>query len=135
MLGSVAEQVARECPCPVVVARGDSERGAYRKVLVGVDFSPASAPLVELARELTAPDGEIHLLHGWQPPHLDTAHLFGDSGHEGLVAALGAGLQEHVRHLEAFAAELPDDARYRLRVEEGRPATTLRALPVLVWAS
>lgn len=125
LLGSVAEQVTRQAPCPVVVARDDSEVGPYRNVIVGIDFSPASLPLALLARELTAEDGEIHLVHGWQPPHLDTAHLFGDTGHEDLVSALGAGLQEHVGHLEAFAAKLPDDARYRLRVEEGRPATTL----------
>ncbi len=125
LLGSVAEQVARLSPCPIVVARGDSDINTYKKVLVGIDFSPASMPLVQLARDLTAADGEIHLVHGWQPPHLDTAHLFGDAGHEDLVAALGAGLQEHVGYLESFAAKLPLDERFRLRVEEGRPATTL----------
>ncbi|MCP4448834.1 MAG: universal stress protein [Myxococcales bacterium] len=125
LLGSVAEQVARHSPCPVVVAREDADVAEYKKVLVGVDFSPASPPLVQLACELTSADGEIHLVHGWQPPHLDSAHLFGDTGHESLVSALGAGLQQHVGYLEAFATELPDDKRFRLRVEEGRPATTL----------
>jgi len=125
LLGSVAEQVTRKAPCPVVVSRDDVDATEYKRVLVGVDFSPASAPLVALARELAAADGEIHLVHGWQPPHLDTAHLFGDTGHEGLVSALGAGLQEHVGYLESFVAKLPDDSRYRLRVEEGRAATTL----------
>ena len=123
LLGSVAEKVTRRAPCPVIVTRDEATE--YKRVIVGVDFSTASAPLVALARELTATDGEIHLVHGWQPPHLDTAHLFGDAGHEGLVAALGAGLAEHVGYLESFAAKLPDDARYRLRVEEGRAATTL----------
>ncbi len=125
LLGSVAEQVARRAPCPLVVARGDASGGEYKKVLVGVDFSPASVPLVALARELTADDGEIHLVHGWQPPHLDTAYLFGDRGHKGLVAALGAGLEQHVRLLQDFAATLPEDPRIHLRVEEGRAATTL----------
>ncbi len=124
LLGSVAEQVARKAPCPLVVARGDGG-SEYKKVLVGIDFSPASVPLVALARELTAEDGEIHLVHGWQPPHLDTAYLFGDRGHEGLVAALGAGLEQHVRLLQDFAATLPEDSRIHLRVEEGRAATTL----------
>lgn len=125
LLGSVAEAVARAAPCPVVVQRDSDEVTPIESVLVGIDFSPYSKPLVELARSLASETGKIHLLHCWQPPHLDTAHLFGNPGHAGLVSTLGDGMQQHCTALDRFADSLPDDARYCLHVEAGRPAQTL----------
>jgi nucleotide-binding universal stress UspA family protein len=125
LLGSVAESVTRSAECPVIVARDARAPSQFRKVVVGIDFSSYSVPLVDFARSLAPDDAEIHLVHCWQPPHLDSAHLFGDPGHESLYATLNDGLQQHVVALEKFASELPADVRYHLHVETGRPATVL----------
>ncbi len=125
LLGSVAEEVVRSAPCPVVVQRESEDIAGIDSVMVGIDFSPYSRPLVELARTLASDTGSIHLMHCWQPPHLDSAHVFGDPGHASLVSTLSDGMQMHCRELERFAADLPDDDRYCLHVESGRPAQTL----------
>lgn len=125
LLGSVAEAVARRAPCPVVVARQRKEPCHFRNLIVGIDFSVYSAPLVDLARSIAHPEAEIHLVHSWQPPHLDSAHLFGDPGHERLFETLSAGINEHVAALENFVSDLPADERYALHVETGRPASVL----------
>jgi nucleotide-binding universal stress UspA family protein len=125
LLGSVAESVVRYAPCPVIVQRESEQVAPIESVLVGIDFSSYSRPLVELARSLASTSGEIHLLHCWQPPHLDTAHVFGAPGHESLIAALNDGMKAHCEELDRFVAELPADNRYCLHVEAGRPAKTM----------
>ncbi len=125
LLGSVAESITRLAPCPVVVVKRQEQPTALRNVIVGIDFSGYSRPLVELARNLCTPDATIHLIHGWQPPHLDSAHLFGSTGHQSLLGTLTDGLREHSSQLENFVFNLPDDARYVLHVETGRPAGVL----------
>lgn len=126
LLGSVAEHVSRYAKVPVVVARSTESAGKAHNVVVGIDFSAYSEPLVALATELVPQDCVIHLVHCWQPPHLDTAHLFGDPGHESLYAALSDGLSEHVKALESFADSLPEtEHTYSLHVATGRPAAAL----------
>ena len=125
LLGSVAEAVTRRAPCPVIVARQSEEPCHFRNLIVGIDFSVYSAPLVDLARSIAHPEAKLHLVHSWQPPHLDSAHLFGDPGHERLVETLSAGINQHVAALEDFVSHLPVDERYELHVETGRPASVL----------
>ena len=127
LLGSVAESVTREATCPVIVARSEAA-SQFKRVVVGVDFSSFSLPLVQLAQALTLDEGEIHLVHTWQPPHLDTAHIFGDPGHESLIGTMGDGLKLHVLELQKCVSELPADARFKLHVETGRPAASLLAM-------
>lgn len=61
LLGSTASRLLRKTRCPVLVVKEPS-RTDYKRVLVAVDFSPASLRSLELAREI-APDAEIVLLH------------------------------------------------------------------------
>ena len=128
LLGSIAESVSRRAPCPVVVARGEDEGSAFKNVLLGIDFSDFSRPLVEMARHFAPKDGQIHLVHCWQPPHLDSAHLFGSTWYDGLFNEMSDGLAEHTKALEAFANSLPEDDRYVLHLESGRPSTCLLQL-------
>lgn len=123
LLGSVAELVIRNAPCPVVVAREQARQ--FDRVVVGIDFSSYSRPLVELARSMCPSTAEIHLMHAWQPPHLDTAHLFGNPGHASLFGGITDGIREHASHLEDFVFSMPDDSRYVLHVDTGRPASLL----------
>jgi nucleotide-binding universal stress UspA family protein len=61
VLGSTASQVVRRSTCPVLVVRLPAVRD-YRRVLIAVDFSPASATSIQLAQEL-APEAELVLIH------------------------------------------------------------------------
>jgi nucleotide-binding universal stress UspA family protein len=72
LLGSVAEQVVREAPCPVLTVRADAEDAPVRRILVPVDFSARSDDAVRYARELAELyDAEVDLLHavdtGFEP--------------------------------------------------------------------
>jgi nucleotide-binding universal stress UspA family protein len=67
-LGSVAEKVVRRAECPVLVARGAAPQGGYRRVAVGLDFSPSSRLAVQTARQYLAPGGRLDLVHCWQLP-------------------------------------------------------------------
>lgn len=67
-LGSVAEKVVRRAECAVLVARGPAPHGGYRRVAVGLDFSPPSRLAVQAARQYLAPGGQLDLVHCWQLP-------------------------------------------------------------------
>lgn len=66
-LGSVAEQVLRHAPCPVLTVRNAADAsgaGLVERILVPVDFSEESPALLVVARELALEnDAEIELLH------------------------------------------------------------------------
>jgi len=65
-LGSTTERVLRRTRRPLLVVHGAAQ-GAYRRVLVPVDFSPWTAPAIGLARAL-APQARLVLLHAWSVP-------------------------------------------------------------------
>ncbi|HET6613262.1 MAG TPA: universal stress protein [Kofleriaceae bacterium] len=67
LLGSVAERVVKLSPSSVLVARGDSP-GDYRRILVPVDFSPASEAALALAVRVAARPATLELFHAWQVP-------------------------------------------------------------------
>ena len=66
VLGSTAERLLRKTHSPMLVVK---QRGhePYRRVLVAVDFSPATAPLVDLARRV-APGAHLVLLTAYEVP-------------------------------------------------------------------
>lgn len=69
LLGSIAEEVVRLAPCPVLTIRhcresGPEEPVEFRRIVVPVDFSSHTELAVEYARELAGVfGGEVHLLH------------------------------------------------------------------------
>lgn len=77
-VGSTASHLLRKSECPVLVVRAGG-RAPYRRVLIPVDFSPASASSVRYARAL-APDAEIVLLHVLDVPFEGMLHYAGVSG-------------------------------------------------------
>lgn len=73
LLGGVARKVATEARCPVLLVRGERPEhfdGVFHRIVVGVDYSRFSTPLVELVIRTLAPGGLIELLHVWHAPLL-----------------------------------------------------------------
>lgn len=66
LLGSTVSRLVRKSPAPVLVVK-QMPQGPYRRVLVPVDFSAASALTVELARRLV-PGADLELLHVFEVP-------------------------------------------------------------------
>jgi CPA2 family monovalent cation:H+ antiporter-2 len=66
LIGSTASHLLRRSPCPVLVVK-KAPRAAYRRALIPVDFSPASALSIRLVREL-APTAHLLLLHVFELP-------------------------------------------------------------------
>jgi nucleotide-binding universal stress UspA family protein len=66
LLGSTAERLLRKSAHPVLVVK-QASHGPYRRVLVAVDFSAWSAPLIELARAV-APGAHLVLLSAYEVP-------------------------------------------------------------------
>lgn len=66
LLGSTAERLLRYATCPVLTVRRDPT-GAYRRVLVPADFSPASAMALDLL-ERFAPGASTTIVHAFDVP-------------------------------------------------------------------
>lgn len=79
-LGSVAEEVIREAPCPVLTVRRSADLfplGATDTVLVPLDLSPASLHALPLAKTLAAGyDARLLLLHVLED--IDLPSIYGD---------------------------------------------------------
>lgn len=72
LLGSVAEEVVRTAPCPVLTVRGDGGRGpaqGLERILVPVDMSEHSYRALDVARSLAAGrDTSVEVLHVVEDP-------------------------------------------------------------------
>lgn len=69
-LGSVAEQVVRYSPCPVMVlGREEDIPGKFENILLPVDFSATSDAAAEVAMDLARVHGAtVHTLHVFESP-------------------------------------------------------------------
>ncbi len=75
VLGATAERLLRRTRRPLLVVRGlPHER--YRRALLAVDFSPWSAGVVSLARQV-APSAHLVLCHAWRVPFEEKLHFAG----------------------------------------------------------
>ena len=66
LLGSTAERLLRKAVQPMLVVKQRAHE-PYRRVLVAVDFSAWSSPLIDLARRV-APDAHLVLLSAYEVP-------------------------------------------------------------------
>ncbi len=103
LMGSVAEEVVRGAPCPVLTIRDDGTVApgqAVRRILVPLDFSELSEEALRYARELALTYGA----------RLDLLHVVEDIS---LPSAYGAGpvdivVPEVVENSERYLADLAD---------------------------
>lgn len=120
VLGTTAERVLRKLQRPMLVVRQLPYAG-YRRVLVAVDFSPASAAALRLA-SLVAPSAQRVLVHAYELPFESKLHFAGvdDPAIQGYRRRAEA---EARTRLEAFALQgglRPGEAR--LIVGRGDPS-------------
>jgi nucleotide-binding universal stress UspA family protein len=123
VLGTTAERVLRKLQRPVLVVRQMPYDG-YRRVLVAVDFSPASAGALRLA-SVVAPSAERVLVHVYELPFEGKLHFAGvdESAIQGYRRRAE---REALDRLEAFALDAGLEANAaRLLVGRGDPSRVL----------
>lgn len=123
LLGSVAEDVLRRAPGPVLLVREAGERTHLEKIetiLAPVDFSNASRNAVVEAAELARVVGaELRMLHVVEIPSLPS--VYGQP----LVFDLSEITARSLTALEDLAAELDLEAEAKLLAVPGHPATEI----------
>jgi CPA2 family monovalent cation:H+ antiporter-2 len=120
VMGSTASRVLRKSRHPVLLVKHPCS-GPYRRVLVAIDFSPASIRALKLVRQF-APAADLVLLHVYDVPFAGMLHVAGvdDRTIERYLGDARASALRRV-HEEAAAAGL-SAADYAVRVELGDPA-------------
>jgi nucleotide-binding universal stress UspA family protein len=123
LLGSVAEQVVRHAPCPVLTVRDPADAGVFRHVLCPIDFSDHSRPAIDLAASVIRPGGAgITLLHVVELPASYNEEPLGDEVIQELDQSAARRLERCADELRARVA-VPVTTRSRI----GRPGAQILA--------
>lgn len=120
LLGTTSERLLRKAACPLLVVRTPA-RAAYRRVLMPVDFSPWSAPMLALADRL-APQALVDLLHVYGVPFEEKLRFAGVD--EEVIATYRERARQHASaslHALARGAGWPA-SRYEALLYEGDAA-------------
>lgn len=80
MIGSIAEKVLDTVTCPLLIVR-EEPRTPYRRILLGVDFSPSSRDQLEFARKI-APAADPVVVHAFEIPFEQALHFAGIGNQE-----------------------------------------------------
>lgn len=120
MLGSTTERVLRKTRRPLLAVK-HRPRGAYRRVLVPVDFSPYSKAAVETSHRWL-PDAEIVLLHAFEV-ELESTLRFASIDDEQIHHYRAIARQEAIESMSSFAASLAVPAARLSRSVVHGPAT------------
>jgi len=109
LFGSTAERLLRKSMRPMLVVKQRAHE-AYRRVLVAVDFSPWSKPLIELVRRV-APRAHLVLLSAYEVPYEGRMQLAGATEAKiGLYRKRARQAAERQLHELAAAAGLASGA-------------------------
>lgn len=127
MLGSTAARLLRKSSQRPVLIVKQPPRGAYRSVLVAVDFSPVSHHAICLASQL-APDADLVLVHSFELPYEGKLALAGVDKQiiRQYVTNAGATRIERLHDLAAAAGLAP--INYSARVLHGNAAQKIIAM-------
>jgi nucleotide-binding universal stress UspA family protein len=121
ILGSVADRLVRQAPCPVLTVEptlGDKAGGKIRRICYATDFSPtARAAWPWVVSIASAADAEIDLLHVTFPPVPDR-HLSAET-----LGRIAQTLHEQGRlEVQGFLERSPfPDDRINVRLSHGDP--------------
>lgn len=122
VLGSLANALIRTAHCPVMVIREGERIGPFQNVMAGVDLSPVSSSVLELARELAAASGgSVRAVSCFEHPLLLASMPAGPSE---VVEELGARHREALDQLVAAGpwADVPTQVEI---VEKSPPGQVL----------
>lgn len=125
-LGATAEKILRKSRCPVLVVKQEP-LSPYKRLLVPVDFSPASARALDWAQAV-AGAAEVTVAHVYEAAYESTLHYAGveDKVLEGYRTAARAQAQDALRaFLEPHRAA---GAGFLQRMLHGHPAAGIRDL-------
>jgi nucleotide-binding universal stress UspA family protein len=131
LLGSVAERVVRQAPCPVLSARAPSLKAhsTPRRVLVPVDYSPFSRSALSYAEFLARTFGaELDVVHVWdRPTYISDDTVIHDR--DGKRMSLTEMIVENAEHeMQQFLRETRPTKEGLLpkhRLLSGEPVSTL----------
>jgi nucleotide-binding universal stress UspA family protein len=130
LFGSVAEEVLRTAPCPVLTARGQEDpappSSRVSRIVAPVDFSEPSRHAVRYAARLTSVyDVPLTLLHVVELPKIPTVYEveFSDADPQEVAARVEAELEEWAASVAtegtvSTAVETGDSAEGILRVAD-----------------
>lgn len=124
LLGSVAEEVVRLAPCPVLTVR---ERTSTRtdlgngRILVPVDFSEHSKHALEAARALLGPKGTLHVVHVVEHPVYP--EYYDPTAGQILFPQMVPRIETAISNL--VAGVLGETGLWELQILEGRAAETI----------
>ncbi|HEY5934864.1 MAG TPA: universal stress protein [Kofleriaceae bacterium] len=124
LLGSVAENVVRHAPCPVLATRPPGGLEKFARILVPIDFSESSQRATDLAGRLAKLDGgSITLLHVIEVPIAISGELPEDASLEQID-------RQASEYVETCAAKLrTEGVAVETRIRIGHPgAQTLAVL-------
>jgi nucleotide-binding universal stress UspA family protein len=121
LLGSVAEEVVRTAPCPVLSLKEsweDHSLADIRNILVPIDFSLASRTALHKARQMASLFGaRLWLLHVIQPPPYPDVYTFSS-----VDDFYGEATMKSVEVMESLLAEEGPEVKATIHVETGHPA-------------
>lgn len=118
ILGTTAVRLLGKCACPALVAKCPPQ-GAYKRVLVPVDFSPHAAASLSMALTI-APDADIKIVHAFHVPF--ERMLMG----AGIAAEEVHRYRNHARHQAVVNTDAlirgvgGDPHRFVRAIEQGR---------------
>jgi nucleotide-binding universal stress UspA family protein len=126
VLGSVAEDIMREAPCPVLLVRQREEAAAAEfapRILVPIDFSVPSRRALTYAAQLAERVGStLHLLHVVEPLPFPVSLTGILTIHDLLPDINDKAEQQLLRLAEDLRTDAPSTD---VHVEEGYPAATI----------
>ena len=127
LLGSVAEEVVRYAPCPVLTVRAREEPGiaAFDRLLVPFDFSDHARTALAYARELAQTYGaSLDLLHVIETHVYPT--FYGNVGADPILRRIADLRQRVTAELEqAYADGGGPEVPHRFATADGRPAAEI----------
>lgn len=126
MMGSVAAEVLRRAPCPVMVipARGEHPAGRIQRILAPVDFSAGSKQSAAVARDLAATTGaSLELFH--VVPDLEVPLPMNPAGLGASTSVVRDLVPAAREALAEMAAQPGPEAAITTEVWHGPPAPTI----------
>jgi nucleotide-binding universal stress UspA family protein len=127
VLGSVAEELVRAAPCPVLTVRELQEPRqleAIERVLVPVDFSGFSRRALEYAKDLASNyQCRLQLLHIIEPPVYPSFYALKQSHFSSLIGDIEQSTRRRMRQLVQEAVD--PDVPFDVFVLEGRAVTDI----------